>query len=193
MSALIRPSGIRRAEHANCRVCKVPLVPQYTWRYLTPEARKGKAAHGAHGFCLRHYSQHKRGGPKPRSNRAPATAAEVPVSNCEDCGDPMTYRENLNRFPELKEKLARIGGQGHCRRCYQRARAHGKLEVVVRRADDVLDEWVMLRDDGHADVRTAARRMGMTFAALDMALYRARKKGDPRGSLTPFAHRRYAA
>lgn len=52
-----------------------------------------------------------------------------------------------------------------------------------RPLQEVLDEYAMIRRDVDS-VREAAERMGMTFAALDKALYRARKQGL-RGTLPP--------
>jgi hypothetical protein len=48
---------------------------------------------------------------------------------------------------------------------------------------DVLSDYALIRDDVDS-VREAADRMGMTFAALDQALYRARRKGLS-GALPP--------
>lgn len=45
-----------------------------------------------------------------------------------------------------------------------------------RPLQEVVDEYALIRDDVDS-VRQAAERMGMTFAALDKALYRARKQG----------------
>jgi hypothetical protein len=46
-------------------------------------------------------------------------------------------------------------------------------------ADDMLDTWDELRREGYT-VRQAAERMGVTFAALDKALCRGKRRGDPR-------------
>jgi hypothetical protein len=52
-------------------------------------------------------------------------------------------------------------------------------ELSFMRADDMLDTWDELRREGYT-VRQAAERMGVTFAALDKALCRGKRRGDPR-------------
>ena len=47
---------------------------------------------------------------------------------------------------------------------------------VHRPLQEVVDDYSMIREDVDS-VRQAAERMGMTFAALDKALYRARLQG----------------
>ncbi|MGH3355253.1 MAG: hypothetical protein ACRDOJ_05110 [Nocardioidaceae bacterium] len=79
-----------------------------------------------------------------------------------------------------------ISGNGLCRACASRERRGGIARQVIR-ADDLLDEWVRLRDDGYRYYE-AAVRIGTTPGALDRALCRAKRRGDPRGSRVPFAH-----
>jgi hypothetical protein len=84
---------------------------------------------------------------------------------CLECGSTSTQR-----------------ARGLCEPCYQRHRYRGTLdnfERPSRTADEVLDEWVLLRGDGHT-IRQAAARLGMTHKALDQALVRAKRRGDPR-------------
>lgn len=179
--------------------CGIPLIPDWRWRRLSPAARAGHACHRGKGMCQKHMCRFNRRGEtstyQPPS-RTPKTAAEVPVSACGECKVSMATPRHLDRFPELRDRgIIRKGGHGLCNRCYRRARTAGTVEPTVRRRDEVLDEWAMLRDTGTTDLREAAERMGMTWTALDMALYRARKDGDPRASLVPFGHdmRRNAA
>lgn len=83
-----------------------------------------------------------------------------------------------------------IFARGLCNTCYHRNRYHGTLidfERTTHAADELLDEWTLLRDDGYG-YRNAAARLGVTVAALDKALCRAKRRGDPRGSRVPFAH-----
>lgn len=56
--------------------------------------------------------------------------------------------------------------------------------------EHLLDDYVSIRHDC-ASIREAAVRMGVGFARLDMALYRARRDGDTRG-VAPFAQRERA-
>lgn len=183
----------------HCRVCGVPMISEYAWKKkLRP---RGIAPHIGKGLCGKHWSRAKRLGdpaaPTPAPwNARPERAEDVPEQHCQECGHLVAHRRTLARFPALREKgWVVLAGQGLCSTCYRRAWEKGTLERINRTADDVLDEWVWLRDDGYADVRIAAKRMGMTYAALDKALWRARKRGDQRGSLVPFAHdmRRRAA
>ena len=79
-------------------------------------------------------------------------------------------------------------GRGLCNPCYKTLHRDGGLEDYPRMfhaADEVLDDWVFLRDQGYT-IRNAAPRMGMTFAALEKALERAKKRGDQRGNRWPF-------
>ena len=82
---------------------------------------------------------------------------------------------------------APVHARGLCNKCYKRAYRAGTLDDVATRRPlaEVLDEWVLLRDDG-ISVRDAAPRLGMTFPALDQHLVRARRRGDPRGNRKPF-------
>jgi hypothetical protein len=73
-------------------------------------------------------------------------------------------------------------GRGLCTPCYERANYRGRLADHPRRTwsrDDVMTEWDLLRRDGHTRAQ-AAERLGMTWAALDRAIWRARAAGDPR-------------
>lgn len=95
---------------------------------------------------------------------------------CLDCGRAMrTWRSK----PDGRRRSV---GRGLCETCHQRHRNHGTLSDFERRtrpADEVLEDWDFLRHQGYS-IRDAAERMGMTHAALDKALYRAARRGDPR-------------
>lgn len=54
---------------------------------------------------------------------------------------------------------------------------------AYRPLEEVLEEYALVRADVDS-VREAAERMGMSFSALDKALYRARKQGIE-GALPP--------
>lgn len=70
-------------------------------------------------------------------------------------------------------------GRGLCGTCRGRHRVRGSLidfERPSRSIEEVVEEWTMLRDQGH-NRRQAAPRMGMTHHALEQALRRAVKRG----------------
>lgn len=52
-------------------------------------------------------------------------------------------------------------------------------------ADELLEEWTLLRDDGHT-VHDAAPRLGISPDRLQVVLRRATRAGDPRGGRLPF-------
>jgi hypothetical protein len=71
-----------------------------------------------------------------------------------------------------------------CGACYRRAWLDGTLidhPTAVRPADLLLEDYVQLRREGYT-VRQIADRLGMTFAAVDRALHRARRRGDTRAA-----------
>lgn len=73
-------------------------------------------------------------------------------------------------------------GRCLCEWCYKDADAAGELvdfERTTRSRDEVLDEWLLLREQGCSRAQ-AAERLGMTFDAFDRAWRRARKAGDER-------------
>lgn len=111
-----------------------------------------------------------------------------------DCGVPLVSEKKW-RQGIRPEGHARHGGKQLCNMHYKRFSRNGdydrhspvappRINVRVSRPlDEVLEDYAMIRDDCNS-VREAAERMGMTFSALDRALYRARKQGLP-GALPP--------
>lgn len=80
--------------------------------------------------------------------------------------------------------FTRRGANGLCERCYKagrRAKDPVQTRSPYRRREEMLEEWEFLRSDGVTDLSVAASRMGVTRTALEKALERARKAGDPRG------------
>ena len=162
----------------HCSVCKAPMMSKDRWSHMGRAAAErwypGYTYHGARGLCAAHHAREKRTG-DPRGIEARPKSTRT--CSREGCDEPHDARDL-------------------CRAHYHQARKRGDFETRPKRSyEDTLDDWVLIRDYDGADVRRAADRMGMTFSALDKALYRARKRGDLRGSLTPFAHdmRRHAA
>lgn len=107
--------------------------------------------------------------PKPVPPVAP------PSDYCRDCKLPRAD------WPQTASGHAR-GGRGLCRRCWNRHNFNHTLDQFPRstwQRDELLEEWVFLRDTG-CDVEAAAERVGMTRAALERALHRAKARGDER-------------
>jgi hypothetical protein len=88
---------------------------------------------------------------------------------------------------KAREGKARHGGRGLCKRHYDRIGGpdQGLEPREYRRADEVLEDWVMIKDSCRGDIRVAAPRMGMSVKALEQVLYRARQRGDERGNVPP--------
>lgn len=100
------------------------------------------------------------------------------VGNCTECDIPM-MSTSAWRAGVQPDGHAVHAGHGLCRKHYWRWQS-GSIETkTLRSRDEVLEDYLMIRDDV-ANIRQAADRMGMTFAALDRALYRARLDGDDR-------------
>lgn len=76
-------------------------------------------------------------------------------------------------------RKANRGTRGLCRPCWDDPEIRMDAPTKFWRADDLLDTWDELRREGY-DVRQAAERIGVTFGALDKALCRAKRRGDPR-------------
>lgn len=66
-----------------------------------------------------------------------------------------------------------------CPTCGQKMPKPPTVRHPLRPLDDTLDDWDFLRRQGYS-VRDAADRLGMSHAALDKALCRAKAAGDPR-------------
>jgi hypothetical protein len=100
---------------------------------------------------------------------------------------PLIHGTRWRRMPKDERKAVGglyHGGRGLCGTCYNQIRHQRRLhdyEPVKRSREDMLEEWEMLRSDGVTDLAIAAERMGVTRAALDKCLERARRDGDPRG------------
>lgn len=82
--------------------------------------------------------------------------------------------------------------RGLCTCCVGIVRRAGELALyptTCRSADDVLDDWVVLRNRTDArgrplTTKQAAERMGITRDALMAHLLRARRRNDPRALLS---------
>ena len=110
------------------------------------------------------------------------------MKTCTSCGYPTVDYRIRQADPTVRAHTRSYTGRGLCTTCYHRARKDGTIfdfERQVWPADELLDEWVLLRDDGYS-VRQAAERIGVTWVALDRATARAKRAGDPRGERRAF-------
>lgn len=124
------------------------------------------------------------------------------VGVCPDCDRPMVSKQAWEQGVR-PEGHTYAGGHGYCRRDYLRRKRREPDYVppprgpratkprTTRTRDEVLEDYVLIKDDV-SDVRQAADRLGMSFAALDMALYRARKEGIEEAAL-PVSQRQRAS
>lgn len=109
------------------------------------------------------------------------------IGTCSVCEVPLVSHYRWFTLNQRPEGTAPRGGQGLCRNHYQQARRDAQpkphsLNVrgsEGRSAEEVLEDYHMIRDDV-STVAEAADRMGMSWSALDKALYRARQRGDDR-------------
>lgn len=102
---------------------------------------------------------------------------------CVDCGRKITPQKRAH------EGHPRHAGRGLCTACHARHKAHGTLIDFERKSwsrEELLNEWVLLRDEG-IRMRDAAPRIGVSYDALDRALCRALARGDDRGMRHAFA------
>lgn len=116
------------------------------------------------------------------------------VGHCKvaDCGKAMLSKHAWTAGVRRPDHVS-AGGHGMCRIHYQRWTRHGSTEKQVAKGKggggrkmgraEMLEEYMIIRESC-SSVAHAARRMGITFAALDKALYRARKDGIA-GALPP--------
>jgi hypothetical protein len=110
----------------------------------------------------------------------------------DDCDLILVPKNRYYKGPKTPGTAA-AGGHGLCQKHHHRMVRNGttdrqrphrpgpRLTSVRehRSREEVLEDYALIRDDVNS-IAQAAERMGMTFSALDMALYRARKLGDPR-------------
>jgi hypothetical protein len=93
--------------------------------------------------------------------------------------DTRTYLANS----EIRNRYGRHYARGLCQTCYANERYHNRLgdwPALNWQRDELLDDWVLLRESG-VPIAQAAERIGINVIALDRALHRATKAGDQRG------------
>lgn len=169
-----------RLTMGKCIDCGVPLAPWDAWyrKGIRPE---GHRPHEGRGLCGRDYHRWYRA--KRRQGNLEKVPEAPRTPSCAACRAPMVPRARWTRG-ERPEGHKPIGARGLCRPCYRRElRAEKFAPRRNRSLFEVLEDYRMIRDDV-ATVAQAAERMGMTYAALDKALYRARRRGME-GALPP--------
>lgn len=105
------------------------------------------------------------------------------ISPCVRCGRPtIRVHSTYYTLEHLHAGLHLHYGRGLCGACWGAARRDGTLrdyERVTRPIADVIEDWRWIESDLPADasftrrIRLGAKRLGMTYAALGRALYRA--------------------
>jgi hypothetical protein len=105
-----------------------------------------------------------------------ATAAILAnITRSHDCNNSCTH---------CRWRHTGHGLRGLCAACWQNPTIRANYPRSTFAADELLDEWTLLRSEGHT-LRQAAERLGITYAALDKALQRAKHRGDPRAIRQP--------
>lgn len=170
--------------------CDWTVIGQSEFRTMAPDLRRAKRVreHKANGLCSACHNRVQRRG---TVDRAPTSRPKdpKPPEPCARCKRLIAAR------PDVANGIYKHGSRGLCEPCERAARADDTLLDYPRRIrsrEEVVEEWDFLRSQGVFDVRQAAARMGMTFKALDKALYLARKAGDERATL-PHPNQRSAS
>ncbi len=109
--------------------------------------------------------------------------------DCETCGvemvsDKLWARMTTEQRDEARRRnMLRSGVGPACRRCYMAERRTGTWVVTPPRgvpADMVVEDWNLLVDrtlSQASNVRRIAPRIGMSEAALEKAILRAKRRG----------------
>jgi predicted DNA-binding protein (UPF0251 family) len=108
---------------------------------------------------------------------------------CLDCGALLVSGKAWDRGVRPPHHKP-LRGRGYCRADYEKRRRAGEFTPAKppprpqRKLEWVLEHWHELQlEDPYVTVTYAAEQMGMTRAALDQALSRARKLGDDRAKV----------
>lgn len=186
----VMPTLEQRALPFDCLECGTKLLSEWVWRHVDREAAKaqGFARHDGGKLCSRCHIAARRAG-KARLHRPPQPPT---IFACLDCGRKCSTTDTRKRYPDLCEETV-AGAAGRCYRDYKihlghqpGGRNYVRSKLREERREAFLDDWELLRDDGVLP-RVAARRIGVKYGTFLTRLMRARKAGDQRGSLVPFA------
>jgi hypothetical protein len=192
-----------RREVSPCanRSCDWNVIGEAVFRGMSREQRAAQHVrkHGGMDLCSACHNRWKRNGttdyqPKPRGPK-PKTAAEPCLGGCGRTIVSAGVRATIPRAERRAKRIVLHGARGLCEVCVRQAKANNTyddFEPRRRTNDEVLAEWDLLRTEGVIDLGVAAARMGMTRKALDKAIYRGARRGDPR-AVRPHPNLRSAA
>lgn len=169
---------------STCRICGCKTMTKWELSKETvrPHTGREKGTDGRCRPCQR----------RTDSEASPRKVQDPEFTPCRVCGTPTVAQRPWLRGVRPEGHVLRRHA-GICTSCeWQEKSLTAKpgepgSGTQNRSREDVLDDYVTIRGDVRS-IREAAERLGMTFAALDKALYRARRLGDPRGA-APAAQR----
>jgi predicted DNA-binding protein (UPF0251 family) len=185
--------------------CGRPMVSERAWRRgHRPEGYAAHKCRGLCGACYRLMVKHGVPAKKPVQERVkplPGRPREETLEEWEFLrADGVTVAEAARRMGMRTRALEKALERARARGDERGARHHRDLLRIRARAaanelaappmrswrprEEILAEWVELRDQG-LTLTEAAERMGMVRHSLENALNRARRAGDARGIRTP--------
>ena len=165
--------------------CTFLTIGAWSFWKMDPELRKQRnlRAHDGYGYCMPCRQRILRTGSVARARLTGRRNFKAP-STCR-CGKRVATKAYRDAHPDETD-VHPIAGRGLCHPCYSQAEATGELldfERRFRTNEEVVEEYDELRSQGNFDLHLIAGRMGMTYKALDKALWRARRRGDERANL----------
>lgn len=105
----------------------------------------------------------------------------VEIRECRRCKHPVIPGHIYLAVRWLRERARRMAGRGLCSPCYDQLRRANATYDYARSSiarDDMLDDYRLLRDQGHT-ARQIADRLAIPVNTLKRALIRAHNDGDP--------------
>lgn len=190
-----------RRERTECRnpECDAVVVGQSEYNSLTLQQRRDQKVRrvGSQGYCYACYCRLKRNGTVAYQSSSRRPRVTKPPEPClGTCGRMMVPGYLYSKMPrEERSGLTFHSARGLCMRCRRAAERDGTFDDYEPRRrlnGDVLEEWELLRSQGVWDLKVAADRIGISYSALDMAIWRGAQKGDPR-AVRPHRNLRSAA
>jgi hypothetical protein len=165
--------------------CTFLIIGAWSFYRMDPEVRKARnlRSHDGYGYCQPCRQRMLRRGTLERARLGGRPSFKAPTTCA--CGKLVATKAYRDAHPDEAD-IHPIGGRGRCWPCYRQAQADGTLDDLERRArtnEEVVEEYEELRLAGNFDLHLIAERMGMTWVALDKALWRARQRGDERAAL----------
>lgn len=165
--------------------CTYLTIGAHSFWKMDPALRQERnlRAHDGYGYCMPCRQRMLRRGTLERARTTGRRQFKAPTT-CR-CGKRVATKVYRDAHPDEVD-VHPIGARGLCYTCYLKAQTSGDLDDFERRLrtnEEVVEEYDELRSQGNFDLHLIAERMGMTYKALDKALYRARKRGDTRAAL----------